>query len=141
MSFLKPEDTPDLPDPSKKKFYGSFVAKLQFVATWVRFNISFAVPQLARFAHQHDLRISQHLTTPWNTSPLSLWAVRHCNQKVIHVGPLEGISPAHWEAKARARQRLESGHPSPRTRTWERRSAQVVEAPGQCKMRRRELYS
>ncbi len=46
---LRPEDTPDLQDPCKQKFYSSFVAKLQFAATWVRFNIAFAVSQLARF--------------------------------------------------------------------------------------------
>ncbi len=46
---LGPEDTPDLPDPRKQKFYCSFVAKLQFAATWVRFDITFAVSQLARF--------------------------------------------------------------------------------------------
>jgi hypothetical protein len=47
--ILKPEDTPEVPDPSKQKFYRSFVAKLQFAATWVRFDIAFAVSQLARF--------------------------------------------------------------------------------------------
>jgi hypothetical protein len=44
----RPEDTPDLPDPRKQKFYRSFVAKLQFAATWVRFDITFAVSQQAR---------------------------------------------------------------------------------------------
>ncbi len=33
--ILKPDDTPEVPDPSKQKFYRSFVAKLQFAATWV----------------------------------------------------------------------------------------------------------
>ncbi len=47
--ILKPEDTPEVPDPRKQKFYRSFVAKLQFAATWVRFDIAFAVSQLARF--------------------------------------------------------------------------------------------
>jgi hypothetical protein len=46
---LRPEDTPDLQDPRKQKFYSSFVAKLQFAATWVRFDIAFSVSQLARF--------------------------------------------------------------------------------------------
>jgi hypothetical protein len=46
---LRPEDTPDLPDPREKKFYRAFVTKLQFAATWVRFDIAFAVSQLARF--------------------------------------------------------------------------------------------
>ncbi len=47
--ILRPEDSPTLPDPSKQKFYRSFVAKLQFAASWIRFDISFAVSQLARF--------------------------------------------------------------------------------------------
>ncbi len=47
--ILRPEDSPTLPDPSKQKFHRSFVAKLQFAALWIRFNVSFAVLQLARF--------------------------------------------------------------------------------------------
>jgi hypothetical protein len=46
---LRPEDTPDLQDPHKQKFYRSSMAKLQFAATWVRFDIAFAVSQLAWF--------------------------------------------------------------------------------------------
>jgi hypothetical protein len=46
---FKPEDVPKLPDPLKQKHYRSFVVKLQFAATWIRFDISFAVSQLARF--------------------------------------------------------------------------------------------
>ena len=42
-NVIHPEDTADLPDPRKQKFYRSFVAKLQFAATWVRFDIAFAV--------------------------------------------------------------------------------------------------
>ncbi len=45
--ILRPEDSPILQDPSKQKFYRSFVAKLQFVALWIRFNIAFALSQLA----------------------------------------------------------------------------------------------
>ena len=45
---FKPEDASELPDPLKQKYYRSFVAKLQFAATWIRFDISFAVSQLAR---------------------------------------------------------------------------------------------
>ena len=60
---LRPEDTPDhLPDPSKQKFYHSFVAKLQLEATWLRFNIAFAVSQLARF---------------WASAGSSHWAALH----------------------------------------------------------------
>ncbi len=47
--ILRPEDSPTLQDPSKQTFYRSFVAKLQFAASWIRCNISFAVSKLARF--------------------------------------------------------------------------------------------
>ncbi len=46
---LRPEDTPELPDPRKQKFHRSFVAKLQFAATWVRFDIAITVSQPTRF--------------------------------------------------------------------------------------------
>ncbi len=48
---FKAEDVPELPDKltSKQKYYCSFVAKLQFTATWIRVDISFAVSQLAHF--------------------------------------------------------------------------------------------
>ena len=46
---FKAEDIPDSPDPRKQKQYRSFVAKHQFAATWIRFDISFVVSQLARF--------------------------------------------------------------------------------------------
>jgi hypothetical protein len=39
--ILRPEDCPELPDPSKQKYYLTFVAKLQFAASWIRFDISF----------------------------------------------------------------------------------------------------
>ena len=42
---FKAEDVPELPDPLKQKLYRSFAAKLQFAATWIRFDISFAVSQ------------------------------------------------------------------------------------------------
>ena len=46
---LHPEDCPAVPDPHRQKFYRSFVAKLQFAATWIRFDIAYPVSQLARF--------------------------------------------------------------------------------------------
>ena len=33
---FKVEDVPKFPDPTKQKHYRSFVAKLPFVATWIR---------------------------------------------------------------------------------------------------------
>ena len=46
---LTQNDCPILPDARKQKYYRSFVAKLQFAATWVRFDTSYTVAQLARF--------------------------------------------------------------------------------------------
>jgi hypothetical protein len=46
---LDKNNCPILPDPRKQKFYRSIVAKLQFAATWIRFDISFAEAQLAWF--------------------------------------------------------------------------------------------
>ena len=47
--ILRPEDCPEVPDPLKQKYYRSFVAKLQFAASWIRFDISFVVSHLALF--------------------------------------------------------------------------------------------
>jgi hypothetical protein len=47
--ILTQEDSPIAPEKRKQKFYRSFVAKLQIAASWVRFDISYAVTQLARF--------------------------------------------------------------------------------------------
>ncbi len=63
--ILRPEDSPTLPDPFKQKFYRSFVAKLQFAASWIRFDISFAELQLARFCASAG---SNHWAAPLTTS-------------------------------------------------------------------------
>ena len=42
-------DVPIAPEKHIQVFYRSMVARLQFVATWVRFNTSYTVGQLARF--------------------------------------------------------------------------------------------
>ena len=39
----------ELPDKQKQAFYRSMVARFQFAETWVRFDISYTVGQLARF--------------------------------------------------------------------------------------------
>jgi hypothetical protein len=46
---LNNEDCPITPDPRKKKYYRSFIAKLQFPASWIRFDTSFTVSTLACF--------------------------------------------------------------------------------------------
>jgi hypothetical protein len=45
---LNNEDCPPIPDPGKQKFYRSFIAKLQFAASWIRFDISSTASSLAR---------------------------------------------------------------------------------------------
>ena len=48
-NVLDPLDSPIVPDRKRQKIYRSMVARLQFAATWVRYDISFTVAQLARF--------------------------------------------------------------------------------------------
>ena len=49
--MLQTNDCPETPDPPKEKQYRSMVAKIQFAAhsSWIRFDISYAAAQLARF--------------------------------------------------------------------------------------------
>ncbi len=53
-------DVPELPDPLKQKHYRSFAAKLQFAATWIRFDISFAdmLAQIGAIVHHADRRLA-----------------------------------------------------------------------------------
>jgi hypothetical protein len=41
--ILRPEDCPEVPDPAKQRYNWSFVAKPQFAASWIRFDICFVV--------------------------------------------------------------------------------------------------
>jgi hypothetical protein len=60
--FVKPKQVPmqpgivlehdmcqETPDPREQKVYSSFVAKLQFAASWIRRDIAVTASQLARF--------------------------------------------------------------------------------------------
>jgi hypothetical protein len=47
--ILRPEDCPEVPDLLKQKYYRSFVAKLQFAASWILLDISFVVSKLVWF--------------------------------------------------------------------------------------------
>jgi hypothetical protein len=47
--MLEQEDSPETPDRVKQMVYRSFVAKLQFGASWIRCDIAFTASQLARF--------------------------------------------------------------------------------------------
>jgi hypothetical protein len=46
---LTKDDAPETSDSKEQKIYRSFVAEIQFVANWVRYDVSFAASQLARF--------------------------------------------------------------------------------------------
>ena len=45
---LDNSDCPELPDPVKQKQFRSMLAKVQFAAYWIRFDISYPAAQLAR---------------------------------------------------------------------------------------------
>ena len=47
--LLDNSDCPEMPDPVRQKQYRSMIAKVQFAAYWVRFDISYTASQLARF--------------------------------------------------------------------------------------------
>ena len=47
--MLEQNDCPETPDLVKQKVYRSFVAKLQFAASWVRCDIAFTASKMARF--------------------------------------------------------------------------------------------
>jgi hypothetical protein len=46
---LETSNCPETPYPVLQKQYRSVVAKVQFTAHWIQFDISYAVAQLARF--------------------------------------------------------------------------------------------
>jgi hypothetical protein len=48
---LNAEDCPAIPDPRRQRFYRSFLVKLRFAASWIRFDTSFTVSSLARFCN------------------------------------------------------------------------------------------
>ena len=48
-NVLTSADAQEIPDKQKQAFYRSMVARFQFAETWVRFDISYTVGQLARF--------------------------------------------------------------------------------------------
>ena len=47
--ILTKDDCPETPDPREQKAYRSFIAKIQFAAHWIRYDVSFSTAQLARF--------------------------------------------------------------------------------------------
>ncbi len=76
--ILNSEDVPELQslqDQRKQKHYQSFLAKLQFVGTWVLIDIAFTVSQQARFR----FRNGQRCTTSWN-----IWKATRASR--LHIG-------------------------------------------------------
>jgi hypothetical protein len=54
-AVLEHDLCPETPDPHEQKMYRSFVAKLQFAASWIRCDLAFIASQLARFCPSaHD---------------------------------------------------------------------------------------
>ncbi len=47
--ILEHDDCPETPDPREQKIYRTFSAKLQFVAAWIRCDVSYTASQLPRF--------------------------------------------------------------------------------------------
>ncbi len=60
---VKAEDVPKLPDPTKRKHYRLFVAKLQFAAAWIRFDIPFVLSFAGTFLCINGSRDGVILTT------------------------------------------------------------------------------
>jgi hypothetical protein len=50
----------ETPDLKEQKIYRSFVAKIQFVANWARYDASFAASQWLVSVHQPAYRIGPH---------------------------------------------------------------------------------
>ncbi len=56
--ILEKDDCPIVPEPRKQRLYRSCIAKLQFAATCIPFDISFAVEQLASFCAHPRVRLT-----------------------------------------------------------------------------------
>jgi hypothetical protein len=91
---LTKDDGPESPDPKEQKIYRSFVAKKQFVANWVRYDVSFAAPQLARFCASAGVSHSaalHHVMGYLNSNP---------SFKLVHqsgnYNGLDGFADSDW---------------------------------------------
>ena len=93
---FKAKDVPELPDPLKQKYYRSFVAKLQFAATWIRSDISFAVSQLARFCTSAGTAqwAALHHLMEYLSNQSSFKITYHRGMKLVDL--LSGYADADW---------------------------------------------
>ncbi len=91
--LLTRDDCPIVADLIKQRFYRSMVAKLQFAATWIRFDISFSVSQLARFcasagpSHWNALHVLMGYLAAYPSFKLTY---RKCSQGLI------GFADSDW---------------------------------------------
>ena len=95
---IKAEDAPELPDPLKQKYYRLFVAKLQFAATWIRFDISFAVSQMARYCASAGTAqwAALHHLLEYLSNHLSFKITSSYRRGVKLVDLLSGYADADW---------------------------------------------
>ncbi len=90
------EDVPELPYLFKQKYYRLFVAKLQFAATWILFDISFAVSQLARFCASAGTAqwAALHHLIQYLTNQSSFKIIYRRGMKLVDL--LSGYADADW---------------------------------------------
>jgi hypothetical protein len=98
---LDDSDCPELPDPIKQKHYRSFVAKVQFAAYWVRFDISYTAAQLARFC------VSAGPSHWAALAHLIGYLIHRPSLKLVYrrdaVGGLDGFADSDWGNSASRR--------------------------------------
>jgi hypothetical protein len=91
---LSASDYPITPDPSLQTHYRSMVATLQFAATWVRFDIAYAVSYLVQFCasagptHHADLNHLMEYLVRYPSFKLE-YSRKSCN--------LDSFCDADWE--------------------------------------------
>ena len=95
-NVLHPDDSPLVPDKNRQAIYRSMVARLQYAATWVRFDISFTVAQLARFCASAGPShwAALHHVMEYLAKKPSLKLTYHKQMK--HRPGLDGFCDADW---------------------------------------------
>jgi hypothetical protein len=91
---LDNSDCPELPDPIKQKHHRSSVTQVQCAAYWVRFDISYAAAQRARFCVSAGLSHWAALTH------LTGYLIHRPSLKLVYrrdaVGGLDGFTDSDW---------------------------------------------
>ena len=83
--ILHPDQVPAVPDKLKQKYYRSFVAKLQFAATWIRMDISFTIlfRSLLDSVHRQGQLNGRPSTTLWNIWKATLASRSHIGEAMV----------------------------------------------------------